>query len=405
MSHYFVYSEILKKVLQLLYMPTDIQITFLGTASAQPSLTRNQSSLALRFDGTVWLFDAGEGTQHRLIQNRDPSNNIKLGKIRRIFITHLHGDHSFGLPGLLCTLSQNVTIQDGYQDASVDIYGPPGTRRYVRNSLLSTYCRLGVKYSVHELVYPNSDLHLTDELHPEEILGLNIPQSVDSITSNLYWDVFRDEETSVIAASIKHTVPCLGYVVTEANSPGKLRANEIIPILKSHSKEFQEQGIRNPLALLSSFKNGNSITLPNGQILNPADYMDPERRGRKLVILGDTSDPSNIQPFCNDATVLIHEATNSFLKSDSLDTTEQQVHEQTISHGHSTPQMAGQFAKAINAKQLLLNHFSARYKGDQSPESVLVMDEIANLAKSAFGTDNVLTAYDYLTVTVPRVQL
>lgn len=87
-------------------MSGELAITFLGTSSAQPSTTRNMSSLCLQLDGDLWMFDCGEGTQHQI---RKSECSLKASKIQAIFITHNHGDHLFGLPGLLCTLSGGIT--------------------------------------------------------------------------------------------------------------------------------------------------------------------------------------------------------------------------------------------------------------------------------------------------------
>ena len=85
-------------------MSHEVILTFLGTASAQPSTTRNMSCLCVRFDGDIWMFDCGEASQHQIRKS-----DVKLAKLQNVFITHNHGDHLFGLPGLLCTLSGSIT--------------------------------------------------------------------------------------------------------------------------------------------------------------------------------------------------------------------------------------------------------------------------------------------------------
>lgn len=104
------------------------------------------------------------------------------------------------------------------------------------------------------------------------------------------------------------------------------------------------------------------------------------------------------------ADLLIHEATNAFLQSDSGVTTAAVVEEQCVSHGHSTPQMAGAFATSISAGALVLNHFSSRYKGDDAPDSLAVMDEIRALAAGAFPSGKVVCARDFMSIPVPKRQ-
>lgn len=129
----------------------------------------------------------------------------------------------------------------------------------------------------------------------------------------------------------------------------------------------------------------------------------PRRPGRKIVILGDTYDPSAIIPFAEGADLLIHEATNAHLPGLDLNTKEtdtyETVEERAISRGHSTPQMAGKFAKRMHAKRLILNHFSARYPGDGSEESLKIMNAIGSLAAQEFGQE-VMCAKDLSSVDI-----
>jgi ribonuclease Z len=153
-----------------------------------------------------------------------------------------------------------------------------------------------------------------------------------------------------------------------------------------------KQGIKNPMALMGDLKNGKEINLPDGSVIKPSDVVGPPKLGRKLVILGDTSNSESLVQESQNCDVVVHEATNAKVADEEK--SEEDVERDAISHGHSTPQMAGAFAKAVNAKLLLLNHFSSRYKGDQDPESIVVMKQIEELAKITFNHDNVIAAYD-----------
>ena len=129
---------------QLAETASDLEITFLGTASCVPSVTRGVSCTALRYDGATYLFDAGEATQVQAQR----TTLVKPGKVEAIFVTHLHGDHTFGLPGLLCLCGQDRDASD----QPIEIFGPEGLRAYVRASLQLTQSRVAAPHVIHELV-------------------------------------------------------------------------------------------------------------------------------------------------------------------------------------------------------------------------------------------------------------
>lgn len=370
-----------------------LEVTFLGTASAQPSSTRNHSSLALRLAGDVWLFDCGEGTQLQLQRSE-----IKMGRIEKIFITHTHGDHIFGIVPLMASMLNGAGgITEGADDPRsqidfdqplLEIYGPYGTRAYIRNSIIHTHTYLGSPYVVHELrlpTDPESDPEPHRLAHAESPNGRNVAQQ------NGVWVMFFNSQiASVSAARILHSIPCVGYVVEEAPVPGKMDPNLYTPELKRTNT---------PLSALRQLQLGEDVTLVDGTVLR-----GPEKRpGRKVVILGDTCDPSAMIGISMDPDLLIHEATNAHLPGIDLPTkamdTYESVEERTKSRGHSTPQMAGKFATAIRAKQLVLNHFSSRYSGADDPDATAIMRAIGKLAESEYGK-GVTCAKDFMKVKV-----
>ena len=112
-----------------------VELTFFGTSSGAPTITRNQQGLSVRLGGETWLFDCGEATQHRMMDT-----HVTPGSIRRIFISHLHGDHVFGLPGLLCNLATSLPVGSG--DTLVQVVGPPGLSALLRTVIGNSYATL-----------------------------------------------------------------------------------------------------------------------------------------------------------------------------------------------------------------------------------------------------------------------
>jgi len=215
------------------------------------------------------------------------------------------------------------------------------------------------------------------------------PNGRNIVQINGAWeDIYRNEFVSVSAAPIRHSVPCLGFVVNESPVPGKMEPEKYIhDIKRTHT----------PMSVMTRLQQGESVELSDGTVLH-----GPARRpGRKIVILGDTYDPSPMAGLAAGADVLIHEATNAHLPGIDPHTkagdTFESVETRTKSRGHSTPQMAGAFAKHIGARKLVMNHFSARYAGndDVDEESKKVMTAIAGLAAEQFQGD-IICARDFL---------
>ena len=263
-----------------------------------------------------------------------------------------------------------------------------GTRAYIRNALYLTHSNLDGTCVVHELRSPTDPQYgdstaLSRSLY--ELEGQNIPQ-----VNGIWESIYSDAVISVSAAPICHSVPCIGYVINELPVPGRIDPSKYVPHLKRTNT---------PISVMRQLQRGLSIKLPDGTVL----HGPPRRQGRKLVILGDTYDPSPIATLARDADILIHEATNAHLPGIDPTTkptdTYESVEERARSRGHSTPQMAGVFAKQIRAKKLILNHFSARYAGDESSDSRRIMEAISKLAAEKYGHE-VVCAQDFMSFDV-----
>ncbi|MBE9128581.1 MULTISPECIES: ribonuclease Z [unclassified Coleofasciculus] len=273
-----------------------MQITFLGTSSGVPTRSRNVSSVALRLPqrAEFWLFDCGEGTQHQLLRSE-----LKSSQLRRIFITHLHGDHIFGLMGLLasCGLAGNVE--------RVDIYGPTGLHEYLKA------CG---KYS-----------------HTH----FSFPVQVHTVTPGI---IYEDEEFIVSCENLKHRVQSFGYRVVEKDRPGRFDV-----------EKAKAMGIPSG-PVYGRLKRGETVTLTDGRQIRGSELCGEPEIGRKFAYCTDTVYCEGAVALAQDADVVIHEATFSH-----------QDAQLAFDRLHSTSTMAAQVALGAGAKQLILTHFSPRY--------------------------------------------
>jgi ribonuclease Z len=411
-----------KRINSLFPRYSDMDLTFLGTGSGVPSLRRGVSAICLRFQGDVWLFDCGESTQLQLQKSA-----IRPSKIRKIFITHLHGDHVFGIAGTLCQLGSSMTDLNYHDEVQpIDIYGPEGTRYLINSIIQLTQSKIVAPFRVHELIgIPNFSKERENTKPPYKYISSHctynelrdfkdISPTVDSENRYTY-DICSTADLHIQAAPMHHSIPCVGYVVTEKARPGKLHIDKVQPIVNKNRELLQDvKGLRrNVDKIFSIIKNLNpdeSYLFPDGTVIYGRDVVSPEIKGRKVVIMGDTCSGNSIVHIANGADVLVHEATNAWMRDGVVDDrypSYNALKKDTVQHGHSTPQMAGEFAKRIGAKHLILTHFSQRYPGDDSEKSMEIMKIIENMAAESAGFrpngDNVIAAWDFMNIGIDRL--
>ena len=300
-----------------------MHIQFLGTGAGMPSKIRNVSSLALKLleeIGSIWLFDCGEATQHQILHT-----TVKPRKIDKIFITHLHGDHIYGLPGLLGSRS----FLGG--DQPLTIYGPKGLKEWI------------------ELTLQTSQTHLNYAIEYVEV-GEGI--------------VLEDENFIVTAMPLEHVVPCFGYRIEQKPLLGTLQVEKAIAL-----------GVpKGPL--LGQLKNGHNVTLEDGTIVRSVDVTDEPKKGFTVAILGDTRYCENAIKLSENADIVVHESTFDHSTSNLA-----------ASYGHSTNMDAANVALNAGAKNLLLNHLSARF----FPQDIEIM---LNEAKKIIPNTFLVTDFD-----------
>jgi ribonuclease Z len=273
-----------------------LRVIFLGTAGSVPTPKRGLPAIVIQRKGELIIFDCGEGIQRQMIRAR-----IGFHRKTKVFITHLHGDHVLGLPGLLQTMS----LLD--RERKLEIYGPPGIEAFV------SAIRQTVQFS------------LTFPLEILEIKNANI--------------VCEEKEYEVHAVWTDHVVPSLAYALIEKPRPGRF-----------NPEKAKALGIPEG-PLWSQLQQGSRVTLPNGRVVRSEEVVGPARPGRKVVYSGDTRPTENVVELAQNADLLIHDGT---LEDELID--------KAYEDGHSTAGQAAEVAKKAEVGWLILTHVSARYK-------------------------------------------
>jgi ribonuclease Z len=270
-----------------------MELVFLGTSSAIPTEYRNHSAIALKAFGEIMLFDCGEGTQLQMSKAK-----ISPMKISKIFLTHYHGDHILGLPGII----QSIAFRG--RKEPLHIFGPKGL--------------VGIINAIRNLGY----FSLPFEIYIHE---------VDE-------GIILEEENYIISCSkMSHSVIDFAYSITEKRRPKFIREKAIALGIK-------------PGPDFGKLQQGVTVKVGDKTIL-PEQVLGEERKGRKIVYSGDTSPNERMIKFAEDADILIHESTF-----------EGKYGDKSYETGHSTAVQAAEIAKKANVRKLILTHVSTRYK-------------------------------------------
>lgn len=286
-----------------------MDLQFLGTSSGVPTKARNVSATAvIEASGKSWyLVDCGEGTQHQLLHTP-----LSMRDLRGIFITHVHGDHCYGLPGLLASAGMSGRSEP------LELIMPLALHEWLRLSLAV------------------SQTYLPFELH---LLAVETLQD------------WRSAQVAVTTVELSHRVPSYGFVFTEINPEPRL-----------DTERLQADGIpRGPL--WGDLAHGRQVE-HEGRVLDTLTYLKASRAARRIVACGDNDSPALLAEVAKGADVLVHEATF----------TEPVLQRSQSNFGHSTAAAVAQFAEAAGVPNLVLTHFSARYQ--DNPQRSPSIDDV-----------------------------
>jgi len=278
-----------------------LRVTFLGTSGAVPTTERAPSAILINREGDRLLFDCGEGTQRQMMRYSTGFT------VSHIFVTHLHGDHILGIPGLI----QSWDFHE--RDDTLTIHTPPGTSRHIEQ-----LTRLGG----HQPGFPIR----INEVHPNET-------------------AVRMEEYEVRVFETNHHTKSQGYALIEDDRPGRF----------DREKAENELNIP-PGPAYGQLHRGETVTLDDGRVIDPEEIVGDPRPGRKIVYTGDTRPTESTVDIAQHADLLIHDAT--FADDNAT---------RARKTGHATGFEAGNIAQRADVTRLALTHISSRYGGYPDP--------------------------------------
>lgn len=271
-------------------------LNILGCGSALPTTKHNASSQVINLRDKLYMIDCGEGTQLQMRKMK-----IKFSRLNHIFISHLHGDHSLGLPGLVSTLGMLGRMGDLF------IYGPAEVGEYVQ-VIEKLFCQ-----------------------------GSPFQMKFQAVDTNNYNLVMEDRSVSVYSLPMKHRVPCCGYLFVEKErSPHIIR--EMIDFYKI------------PISKIELIKQGADFVTEEGEVIPNKILTRPAEPAKRYAYCSDTAFFPKIVPYIEGVDLLYHEAT--FLEADSA---------RAYETFHSTTKQAASIARDAQVKKLLIGHYSARY--------------------------------------------
>ncbi len=305
-----------------------MKLTFLGTGAGRPTNERNVSALALEFDqdNKCYLFDCGEATQHQIMKSR-----LSIAKIDTIFITHLHGDHYYGLPGILATKKLDGALKP------LSLYGPKGIKKYLECVMDLSKESLGYVLSIIEFK--------VEETYVFDRFTLKVLPLIHSIESHAFY-------------------------IKESDIENRL-----------DEKRLREIGLE-PSPLYGELKKGKSIMF-QGKRVDPKEFMLEPIVGRSLIIAGDNSTPAILGEYLADLDLLVHESTYSQKVYDVLST----------KYLHTTAKELGITAQEKGVKNLIANHISSRYSKESKLTVETIYDEIKHDYKGGLFVANDLDVY------------
>jgi ribonuclease Z len=270
-------------------------VIFLGTAGSVPTTKRSLPAILVQRNNEHIMLDCGEGVQRQMVRAK-----TGFHKKMKILITHMHGDHVLGFPGLLQTMSLLN------RERKIDVYGPKGIEQFFRCFRRTVQFGLTFQVGIHEIEKP----------------GI----------------ICEEEEYRIKASWANHTIPAFAYSIVEKPRPGRFYPEKAKALRVPESP------------LWAQLQNGKQVKLSDGRIVKPSQVVGKPRRGRKIVYTGDTRPFKGLTRLASGADLLIHEST-----------LEDELAEKANEDGHSTPSQAAESAKAAKAQKLILTHISARY--------------------------------------------